>query len=347
MPKASKASNKVTFHGSNSRTTSSTSSPRTSSSFFSILVALLVAALGSAIVLLPQLLDIPTHPPRPMIPSNVLTKRSERGADGANDNVPVAPAPWTLTVAEAYLFPYNVVNKTLHALYPVADPENNVGTGMSSLMIIRTAQSDRTDELILTSAGLPKAGTAPPGAPNPRTFSVFADRGVPLIWVSTEASLRNGRRNWGIRKELADFTFTPVVAGGTTTGGSGSGTAIRVTVRERYGERAGSVLLDATVRESALPAAVAVPVYVPAGLPGVGTALRELRIDEEGDAVAGGGLFLTATAWSGWVRPASLVELHAVGAGFVDLRKVPSGGPGVLFRGRVTFNQPAVLASHL
>lgn len=31
---------------------------------------------------------------------------------------------------------------------------------------------------------------------------------ISKIWVSSEASLQNGRRNWGIPKELANFTFT-------------------------------------------------------------------------------------------------------------------------------------------
>lgn len=64
-----------------------------------------------------------------------------------------------------------------------------------------------------------------------------APRTIPLIYVSEEASLRNGRKNWGIRKEMANFEFIEVKSSLTTT------TAVKIT--DRYN---GALLLDASLK---------------------------------------------------------------------------------------------------
>lgn len=89
---------------------------------------------------------------------------------------------------------------------------------------------------------------------------------LPQIYVSTEASLRNGRRNWGIRKELADFNWT------TVKGWIYSTTHLKVTDR-----LTGDLLLDASFLTLNLP----FPVHL--GLiDWLLPSIVERRIDEEG-----------------------------------------------------------------
>jgi hypothetical protein len=65
----------------------------------------------------------------------------------------------------------------------------------------------------------------------------IAPRSIPLIYVSSEASLRNGRKNWGIRKENANFEFKE--AAGWLT----SITSIKIT--DRY---TGELIFDASFK---------------------------------------------------------------------------------------------------
>lgn len=49
--------------------------------------------------------------------------------------------------------------------------------------------------------------TMPFTKPTLRSWELFYPRRIPTIYVSGESTLRNGRVNWGIRKELADFEW--------------------------------------------------------------------------------------------------------------------------------------------
>ena len=65
----------------------------------------------------------------------------------------------------------------------------------------------------------------------------IAPRTIPLIYVSAEASLRNGRKNWGIRKEMANFEFSETTSWLATT------TSVKIT--DRY---TGEYLLEASFK---------------------------------------------------------------------------------------------------
>ena len=91
-------------------------------------------------------------------------------------------------------------------------------------------------------------------------------RRLPLIFVSTEASLRNGRENWGIRKELADFEWS-------TQEGYVYGTK-SVKIKDRL---SGDLLLDANF------AVLNTPIPVHLGFLGpLMPAIVERKIDDEG-----------------------------------------------------------------
>ena len=64
-----------------------------------------------------------------------------------------------------------------------------------------------------------------------------APRSIPLIYVSSESSLRNGRKNWGTRKEMANFEFSVPESWIMTT------TTVRIT--DRY---SGELILDASFK---------------------------------------------------------------------------------------------------
>ena len=95
----------------------------------------------------------------------------------------------------------------------------------------------------------------------------MAPRTIPLIYVSSEASLRNGRKNWGIRKENANFEFKENVGWLTST------TSVKIT--DRY---TGELILDASFRSINF----SVPIHL--GLLGsIIPLIVERSIDEEGN----------------------------------------------------------------
>lgn len=129
---------------------------------------------------------------------STLSKRRGRKGDGALI-IPHKPAPWNLHVKSSWVFPFFVNETKLHNLVKSNEMASFFTTGIGTAMIIRYGDSPAGayDELLIA---LPvKTPLLVKEYVSPRT--------IPLIYVSEEASLRNGRKNWGIRKEMANFEF--------------------------------------------------------------------------------------------------------------------------------------------
>ncbi|KAL4902045.1 hypothetical protein BDW74DRAFT_187037 [Aspergillus multicolor] len=174
---------------------------------------------------------IPT-PPDPSKPG------SFSPTTGPDTEIPIAPPPWTLR-AKSWTFLYTdapscsssqspepelssqnpnntpqILQNTLppgsyhplETLHPSALERLHDGTPqyqkslLKAVMIIRYEDTDvgPYDELILI----------PGRAVNPNTKK--AEMRISNIYVSTEASVWNGRRNWNIPKHRANFVFTPL-----------------------------------------------------------------------------------------------------------------------------------------
>ncbi|ETV91168.1 hypothetical protein H310_14175 [Aphanomyces invadans] len=241
-----------------------------------------------------------------------LSTKSDRGEDGKATDIPTVLNPWTLNVGSMYAFPIlarrsnSKQQSALRAHLPTKhDRANYTGSGLGFVMLIRYTDSPvgPYDELLL----VPGAFTPPsPGNPIARTnhmketflqaHGLLAARRVTRIFVSTEASLRNGRRNWGIRKELADFTWTPRP---TTT--SSWNSIVDVVVRSRLD---GEVLCDValkTVRTWSVPARLnwLQGILLPP--------LEEREIDEEGVPTAENAWIQTVLGGSLRMQPASIL----------------------------------------
>lgn len=110
------------------------------------------------------------------------------------------PAPWTLTgkgYILLYRFPRTFVEEKTHV------PEFLKGRfagGFGALMLVDYASSNAGPygELLMI-----------PGKFNHNGRKIYS---ISKIYVSTMASVENGRRNWGIPKEFADFSFRSIDA---------------------------------------------------------------------------------------------------------------------------------------
>ncbi|KAL4862130.1 hypothetical protein BDV12DRAFT_49811 [Aspergillus spectabilis] len=154
------------------------------------------------------------------------------GSSPPNSAIPVAPPPWTLK-AKAWTFLYTN-RPTTSTEFPSQNPNNTTSNLQSILppgayhpfenihpsalqplsngtpqfqngwlkgvMIVRYEDTDvgPYDELILI----------PGTAVNPNTGK--SEMRISTIYVSTDASVWNGRRNWNIPKHRAIFDFKPV-----------------------------------------------------------------------------------------------------------------------------------------
>ncbi|KAL4875707.1 hypothetical protein BJY04DRAFT_154372 [Aspergillus karnatakaensis] len=147
--------------------------------------------------------------------------------------IPIAPPPWTLK-AKAWTFlytdppstnssspqnpnntpeilqslppgsyhPFEEIHPSALSTLPDGTPQLKKNSWLKGVMIVRYEDTDvgPYDELILI----------PGRATNPHSKTARSEMRISTIYVSTEASVWNGRRNWNIPKHLAVFTFTPV-----------------------------------------------------------------------------------------------------------------------------------------
>ncbi|KAK4690871.1 hypothetical protein P7C71_g6016, partial [Lecanoromycetidae sp. Uapishka_2] len=133
-------------------------------------------------------------------------------ASSTSTSLPLAPPPWTCK-ATAYVLswynsasaglPIDIAYDPLEANDPSFSSEGHVGTYKGGLCMAQVLRYSETpvgsyDELAL----LPGFWTGVQG-------SKKKDSRITGIWVSQEATLMNGRRNWNIPKRLARFVFTP------------------------------------------------------------------------------------------------------------------------------------------
>ncbi|KAF8156319.1 hypothetical protein K438DRAFT_1986904 [Mycena galopus ATCC 62051] len=129
----------------------------------------------------------------------------------AADPIPVAPAPWTLDVSEGYLFAVSPLLSTAFLPPGWANP---------------LEAHELKPGIILPDIGLMflmRYAAAPDLVTHPSVSSIIwdynlTDSGLRIthIYVSSNASVFNGRTNWNIPKHLAVFDFATSVDGSTT-----------------------------------------------------------------------------------------------------------------------------------
>ncbi|KAL2911285.1 hypothetical protein HK105_209252 [Polyrhizophydium stewartii] len=283
-----------------------------------------------------------------------LTTRADRGKDGQLD-VAAAPAPWALKIKRSFALPIWPTAKTLPALrqhltsnFDRAD-FLEAGVGIVILVQYESSPAGPYDELLLMpGAFAPQPGprrttlsasgaATTPAAPAAASTAVtvvrkgelMADRRITRIYVSTEHSVRNGRRNWGIRKELADFEWTERRGWFTTE--------THVVVRDRLTQ---TVMLDATFKS--------LRVAVPAPLAVFGRmvpAMVERRIDEEGRPLGDNEWLRTHIGGFGWARPSWLASVRQTPGGDGLFPHLPAIGAGVGagMSGMLVFGAPETL----
>jgi hypothetical protein len=126
-----------------------------------------------------------------------LTRRSQRGKDGLRE-IEEKPAPWTLRIDNSWILPFHSTSKIPeYSLQNEESREDQDGLGMAMVVSYKDSNAGPYDELLFA---IPCSKPSIPG-------EIFPTYHIPVIYVSTEESVRNGRRNWGIRKELADFSW--------------------------------------------------------------------------------------------------------------------------------------------
>jgi hypothetical protein len=133
-------------------------------------------------------------------------------------------APWRLK-GEGYIFLYNFPKEFVeHECFLPDELEHRFQGGMGAMMLVDYHESPvgPYQELLLI-----------PGA-----FAVgkLKRQSITKIYVSTQESIENGKRNWAIPKELAEFTSTK------------NGREERITVRK--GKR---IILDISLERGFLP----------------------------------------------------------------------------------------------
>lgn len=129
-----------------------------------------------------------------------LTTKSDRKFYG-DMMIPMLPGPWRLDVKHCFIFPFISTPTKVNSLLTDSRDRQDVSTGIGMAMFIKysTSPAGPYDELIY---GMPFSNPTLP------SWSPFNPRRLPSIYVSGESTLRNGRVNWGIRKELGDFYWT-------------------------------------------------------------------------------------------------------------------------------------------
>lgn len=142
-----------------------------------------------------------------------LTRRKARAT--GKEKIDIAPPPWSLAVSKGFVLPFLSSKATLPFIKPhltsshdVKDYMESGGLGLVMLYRYESSPVGPYDELIFS----PGAFRQRPAVDQkiidkPREREMMCERRIPRIYVSTESSLRNGRQNWGIRKELAEFEW--------------------------------------------------------------------------------------------------------------------------------------------
>ena len=135
------------------------------------------------------------------------------------------PAPWNLT-GNGYIFAYKFPKKRSNEEYFSPDfLQDKQFTGFGTVMLVDYHES---------TAGPYKELLFIPGHFNYKGKKLYS---ITKIYVSSMESVVNGRENWGIPKELADFTIEP--AGWRKE---------RITVKKD-----GELVMDVTLRKFGLP----------------------------------------------------------------------------------------------
>lgn len=158
--------------------------------------------------------------------------------DSALPEVPLRPAPWQLQ-ASAYVFvvrmPQDVLDQAAFVPTELVPRRKN---RMSVVMMVDYARSDVGPyrELLVAPASFDHVhGTFP---------------SITRIYVSSYESVVNGRINWGIPKDRADFERTPEPRGGETIRVSRDGHTFAELALRAYGPTlpVASWLLPASLR---------------------------------------------------------------------------------------------------
>ena len=104
----------------------------------------------------------------------------------------LVPPPWTLR-GSGWIFLYRFPDSFAHRESGLATNRLRFRGGFGAVMLVNYTDSDvgPYDELLII-----------PGRTSANGYQGYT---VSRIYVSTQASVINGRRNWGIPKELADF----------------------------------------------------------------------------------------------------------------------------------------------
>lgn len=112
--------------------------------------------------------------------------------------VPHIPAPWNLT-GRGYIILYRFTKQEIAQDPFLSDQfKNNFAGGFGSLMVVDYQESNAGpyQELLFI--------------PGKFQFAGKKLQHISRIFVSTQRSVINGRRNWAIPKEQADFHFRPL-----------------------------------------------------------------------------------------------------------------------------------------
>ncbi|KAJ7659490.1 hypothetical protein B0H17DRAFT_1212884 [Mycena rosella] len=185
----------------------------------------------------------------------------------AADSIPIAPAPWNLTVAEGYVF---IVAPPLSPAFlppgfanPLEAPVLRPGVILPDIGLIL---------VVRYTAG-------PVGAYNELIYIPgrwaynLTDSGLRItqIYVSTNASVFNGRTKWNIPKHLAEFDFDDATDGSTTVTVSPPGDSANAHFRAKFTPATGPIPVQVnttitgdylTLIQPALPASPTNPVEV-------------------------------------------------------------------------------------
>ncbi|KWU41787.1 hypothetical protein RHOSPDRAFT_36675 [Rhodotorula sp. JG-1b] len=129
-------------------------------------------------------------------------------------DLPVAPAPWSLT-GQGWIIPLHTHFSTTPIPIPPAayaplergteaDQSDRFHGGVGFVMLVRYKSSDvgPYDELIYVP------GLFSRRSPSQQQQPVEYFPAITRIYVSTDESVYNGRKNWGIPKHRANFDFT-------------------------------------------------------------------------------------------------------------------------------------------